>query len=725
MAKKKGKDKIAIDKKKLRQEEKKKKLAKKKASKDAKEAGEDEIEHVLAEFMKKEAAKTAITVQVCDAPPSPRANFTLTTCPTTSDLILFGGEYFDGDVNVCYNELYRWSLESQEWRQIISPNSPPPRCSHQAVVYRDALYVFGGEFATADQFYHYRDFWKLDLKTNAWEAIECKGGPSPRSGHRMVVWRNIALVFGGFYEAFRETKWYNDLFLFYFAEQKWKKISFAANHFIPSPRSGCQLIVYPANDIIFLYGGYAKVKVVGQKTQGKTYSDMWSLNMSPIAKSHDPVWEKCSKKGSPPSVRSGASMTVYRNKAILFGGVFDQEGHQHSMQSTFYNDLYAFDMDRKRWYQLQLRNADKKVLRRRKKKKKPDTKDGCSSSGEDDVDPQESDDDSDSGSASDGEDENKENQFGYVDMDGNIVYIDNEEDEDEGKEGGEEEAKEEEEEIVSEFPSLSSLSSAMPPPPTIHSDKTQFSMLGNVDEEEEKECEDDVAPNSLFPPVSSVEVLSRINHNDVNEPPVKPILKSPTPRINPALVVQNHTLYIYGGVFEEGDREITLDDCWTLDMKRLDQWNEVLPGTMDQQIWKGGASDTEDSVGAGSYFSDEEDDEEDGDDEDSGIEKEKDDEGEAGESELRPDQEMLEKKKESKSKVDQAIQMFQTEKSSKKSSSRRSLRKEMESLKEQLALGDPNRTPAMDENLRDFFARTTAYWSQQVRSSCLSTRFSL
>jgi uncharacterized membrane protein len=30
----------------------------------------------------------------------------------------------------------------------------------QAVCYRDHLYVFGGEFGTSDQFYHYRDFWR-------------------------------------------------------------------------------------------------------------------------------------------------------------------------------------------------------------------------------------------------------------------------------------------------------------------------------------------------------------------------------------------------------------------------------------------------------------------------------------------------------------------------------------------------------------------------------------
>jgi N-acetylneuraminic acid mutarotase len=66
-------------------------------------------------------------------------------------------------------------------------------------------------------------------------------------------------------------------------------------------------------------------------------------------------WQKVSKKGHFPTKRCGAVMTIYKNKAILFGGVLDEERDRHTMLSTFYNDLYAFDMERKRWYQLGLR----------------------------------------------------------------------------------------------------------------------------------------------------------------------------------------------------------------------------------------------------------------------------------------------------------------------------------------------------------------------------------
>jgi N-acetylneuraminic acid mutarotase len=122
---------------------------------DAREAGEDDIEKILAEIMAKDAQKTAVSVTVCSAPPTPRANFTMTSLPS-GDLVMFGGEYFDGEDTTCYNDLYRWSVEKGEWRLIESPNSPPPRCSHQAVYYRDHIYIFGGEFATTEQFYHYK-----------------------------------------------------------------------------------------------------------------------------------------------------------------------------------------------------------------------------------------------------------------------------------------------------------------------------------------------------------------------------------------------------------------------------------------------------------------------------------------------------------------------------------------------------------------------------------------
>jgi hypothetical protein len=37
-------------------------------------------------------------------------------------------------------------------------------------------------------------------------------------------------------------------------------------------------------------------------------------------------WQKISRKGDFPSTRCGSAVTMYKNKALLFGGVFDEEG---------------------------------------------------------------------------------------------------------------------------------------------------------------------------------------------------------------------------------------------------------------------------------------------------------------------------------------------------------------------------------------------------------------
>ncbi|CAN0173591.1 unnamed protein product, partial [Laminaria digitata] len=244
---------------------------------DARDAGEDDIEAILADIISKEKQQTAVTVTVCEAPPSPRANFTVTSLPG-GEMVLFGGECFDGQDTKCFNELFRWNVEKNEWRQIESPNTPPPRCSHQAAFFKDHLYVLGGEFATTEQFHHYKDFWRLNIKTNAWEKLEMPGkAPSARSGHRMVVWRNQLVLFGGFYEAFRDVKWFNDLYILSFQDMKWRRVEFPAMAPVPAPRSGHQMAVYSAGDQIFLYGGWSKVGFIrGRRGGGEGGGGGWA-----------------------------------------------------------------------------------------------------------------------------------------------------------------------------------------------------------------------------------------------------------------------------------------------------------------------------------------------------------------------------------------------------------------------------------------------------------------
>lgn len=243
-------DKIAKEAKKLRKEQKQQKNDKKRLKKELKDSNvkkekkEEDIESILAEFAAKERARVAVTVTLCSQP-SPRSGFSLTPIHGGSDLILFGGEYCDGEGTTVFNDVFRWNVEKNEWKLIESLNTPPPRCSHQAVYYKDRVYIFGGEYATLDQFYHYRDMWYLDIKTNVWTEVNPVGDvPTARSGHRMLVWRNYIVLFGGFYEALREVKWYNDLYLYSFQEEKWIQVNFKHLSLAPKPRSGHQMFLH-------------------------------------------------------------------------------------------------------------------------------------------------------------------------------------------------------------------------------------------------------------------------------------------------------------------------------------------------------------------------------------------------------------------------------------------------------------------------------------------------
>jgi len=51
----------------------------------------------------------------------------------------------------------------------------------------------------------------------------------------------------------------------------------------------------------------------------------------------------------------------------------------------------------------------------------------------------------------------------------------------------------------------------------------------------------------------------------------------PCGRINACMAVGRDTLYIYGGMMEIKDQEITLDDLYSLNLSKLDEWKCIIP----------------------------------------------------------------------------------------------------------------------------------------------------
>ncbi|KAF1387187.1 hypothetical protein PFLUV_G00102750 [Perca fluviatilis] len=230
----------------------------KKVSKRSKREEED-LEALIAEFQNLDAKKTQVVETTCP-PPSPRLSASLSAHPEKDELILFGGEFFNGKKTYLYNDLFFYNIKKNSWVKSDIPNPPPPRCSHQAVVVPQGggqLWVFGGEFASpnGEQFYHYKDLWVLHLATHTWENIKAPGGPPGRSGHRMVLSKKQLLVFGGFHENTRLNPSGNK----------------------PPPRSGFSVAVGPAGRAL-LFGGVCDEEEE-ETLEGDFYNDLYLYDM--------------------------------------------------------------------------------------------------------------------------------------------------------------------------------------------------------------------------------------------------------------------------------------------------------------------------------------------------------------------------------------------------------------------------------------------------------------
>lgn len=297
-------------------------------------------------------------------------------------LIFFGGERYTGDRAAFFSDLYVYNVEKKVWSKYESPTRPPPRSSHAAAVHKGFMYIYGGEFSnpSLSQYRHYRDLWRLSLDDMSWERIDIRGGPSSRSGHRMCVVDHKLVVFGGFFDTGFENKYLNDLHYIDLNadELKWAKVETSAVDIVPSPRSGFQWIV--SGTEVLLYGGYSrevdkKAKNVSHKgkkkggnaveesmvARGVVHSDAFKLSADKMK------WEKVKRSGYGPSRRAGFSMVLHKRNVVVFGGVEDDETEE-DMESLFFNDMFALNLDRKKWFPMTLRRKKKKGGRRRKKK---------------------------------------------------------------------------------------------------------------------------------------------------------------------------------------------------------------------------------------------------------------------------------------------------------------------------------------------------------------------
>ncbi|KKY21353.1 putative kelch repeat [Phaeomoniella chlamydospora] len=197
---------------------------------------------------------------------------------------------------------------------------------------------------------------------------ETKGkSPPARSGHRMTYFKNYILLFGGFQDTSQQTKYLQDLWIYDAQNFVWYNPNLPPASQKPDARSSFSFLPHDAGAVI--YGGYSRVKVTSNK-QGKAvakttlqpviHQDTWFLRITqpdqPIPVAPTVRWEKRKKPANPPNPqRAGATMTHHRGRGILFGGVHDVEESEEGIESEFFDGLFAWNIDRNRFFPLILR----------------------------------------------------------------------------------------------------------------------------------------------------------------------------------------------------------------------------------------------------------------------------------------------------------------------------------------------------------------------------------
>ncbi|MBA0689393.1 hypothetical protein Goari_007124 [Gossypium aridum] len=155
---------------------------------------------------------------------------------------------------------------------------------------------------------------------------------------------------------------------------------------------------------------------------------------------------------------------------------------------------------------------------------------------------------------------------------------------------------------------------------------------------------------------------------------VSPEVVKPCGRINSCMVVGKDTLYIYGGMMEVKDQEITLDDLYSLNLSKLDEWKCIIPASESEWV---------------EASEDEDDEDEDDDDDDS------EDEGESGSGDEETDDDDEAKGTNDGTKSVQMGDAVALIRGEGKNLRRKEKRVRIEQIRANLGLSDSQRTPTV------------------------------
>ncbi|KAF9558179.1 galactose oxidase [Agrocybe pediades] len=220
---------------------------------------DDDLEGILEKMKKEWEEAHTVTEELVEGPPSRRANATLTACPSGNHLWCIGGEFFSEDGKAYfYNDVFRYSPDKDEWRKFVSPTCPGPRSAHAVVA-------------------------------------------SPVGGGKLFL-------FGGEFSSLHQNSFhhYRDFWCFDIPTHSWDRIDTKIR---PTARSGHRMAVW--KHYIILFGGFYDPGITT-----RYLNDLWFFD------TQEYKWTLVEFKDTAPrpSPRSGFSFLPCAEGVVLHGG---------------------------------------------------------------------------------------------------------------------------------------------------------------------------------------------------------------------------------------------------------------------------------------------------------------------------------------------------------------------------------------------------------------------
>ncbi|KAH7912770.1 galactose oxidase [Hygrophoropsis aurantiaca] len=192
----------------------------------------------------------------------------------------------------------------------------------------------------------------LDRMRREWEQAHSvteelvEGPPSRRANATLTACPNgnhLWCIGGEFFSDDGKAYFYNDVFRYSPDKDEWRKF---VSPTCPGPRSAHSVVATAAaGGKLFLFGGEFSSLY---QNNFHHYRDFWCFDIP----THS--WERLETKLKP-SARSGHRMAMWKHYIVLFGGFYDP-----GYRTNYLNDTWLFDTQEYKWRQIEFRETDRK-----------------------------------------------------------------------------------------------------------------------------------------------------------------------------------------------------------------------------------------------------------------------------------------------------------------------------------------------------------------------------